>query len=262
MPIRIYTPEQHEWLAAFIPGHKADEIVEAFNKRYDSPKLTASKVKSYKMNHRIPSGTKKGKGQWSGPLWTKEMADFVIANNKGRTAKEMAELVSQTFQKEINTAQIKAIRGRLKIDSGLTGRFVKDDPRCFHPQKGYHAPGSEKGWFKKGETSWNHAEIGDEAWTTDGYLKVKIAEPNKWKQKHILVWEKHNGPIPEGFMVTFKDQDHANCSIENLALISKSENAIMNCQGLRSEDPKLTETGILLARLKHKVSQAEKGGTE
>lgn len=258
MPLKIYTPEQHEWLAAFIPGHKADEIVEAFNKRYDSPKLTASKVKSYKTNHKIPSGTKKGKGQWSGPLWTKEMADFVIANNKGRTHKEMAELVSRTFQKEINATQIKAIRGRLKIDSGLTGRFVKDDPRCFHPQKGYHAPGSEKGWFKKGETSWNHANVGDEAWTTDGYLKVKIAEPNKWRQKHILVWEKHNGPIPEGFMVTFKDQDHANCSIENLALISKSENAIMNCQGLRSEDPKLTETGILLARLKHKVSQAEK----
>lgn len=258
MPIRIYTPEQHEWLAAFIPGHKADEIVEAFNKRYDSPKLTASKVKSYKVNHGIKSGTLKGQKKWSGPLWTKEMADFVIANNKGRTHKEMAELVSRTFQKEINAAQIKAIRGRLKIDSGLTGRFVKDDPRCFHPQKGYHAPGSEKGWFKKGETSWNHANVGDEAWTTDGYLKVKIAEPNKWRQKHILLWEKHNGPVPEGFMVTFKDQDHANCSIENLALISKSENAIMNCQGLRSEDPKLTETGILLARLKHKVSQAEK----
>ena len=258
MPIRIYTPEQHEWLSAFIPGHKADEIVEAFNKRYDSPKLTASKVNSYKKNHHIPSGTKKGKELWSGPLWTKEMADFVIANNKGRTHKEMAELVSRTFQKEINVAQIKAIRGRLHIDSGLTGRFVKDDPRCFHPQKGHHAPGSEKGWFKKGKTSWNHANVGDEAWTTDGYLKVKIAEPNKWRQKHILVWEQHNGPIPEGFMVTFKDQNHANCSIENLALISKSENAIMNIQGLRSEDPKLTETGILLARLKHKVSQAEK----
>lgn len=255
---RVYTKEQHEWLAAFIPGHKADEIVEAFNKRYDSPKLTASKIKSYKMNHHIPSGTKKGKELWSGPLWTKEMVDFVIANNKGRTNKEMAELVSRTFQKEINATQIKAIRGRLHIDSGLTGRFVKDDPRCFHPQKGHHAPGSEKGWFKKGKTSWNHANVGDEAWTTDGYLKVKIAEPNKWRQKHILVWEKHNGPIPEGFMVTFKDQDHANCSIENLALISKSENAIMNHQGLRSEDPKLTETGILLARLKHKVSQAEK----
>lgn len=258
MPIRIYTPEQHEWLAAFIPGHTCQEVVEEFNKRYDSPKLTASKVKSYKVNHRIPSGTKKGKGLWSGPLWTKEMADFVVANNKGRTAKDMAELVSRTFQKEINAEQIKALRGRLKIDSGLTGRFEKGHVPPNKGRKGYHAPGCEKGWFKKGETSWNHANVGDEAWTTDGYLKVKIAEPNKWRHKHILVWEKHNGPVPEGFMVTFKDQNHANCSIENLALISKSENAIMNCQGLRSEDPKLTETGILLARLKNKISQAGK----
>ena len=239
---RVYTKEQHEWLAAFIPGHKADEIVEAYNARYDSPKLTASKVKSYKMNHHIPSGTKKGKGLWSGPLWTKEMA----------------ELVSRTFQKEINAKQIKAIRGRLKIDSGLTGRFEKGHVPPNKGRKGYCSPGSEKGWFKKGQQPWNHANVGDEAWTTDGYLKVKIAEPNKWRMKHVLEWEKVNGPVPEGFMVIFKDQDHANCSIENLALISKSENAIMNGQGLRSEDPKLTETGILLARLKHKVSQAEK----
>lgn len=125
-------------------------------------------------------------------------------------------------------------------------------------RKGYHTPGSEKGWFKKGQTPWNHVNVGDEAWTSDGYLKVKIAEPNRWKQKHVLVWEQQNGKVPAGFMITFKDKNHANCSIENLTLITKSENAIMNNQGLRSEDPELTETGILLARLKSKVSKKEK----
>ena len=255
---KVYTKEQHEWLAAFIPGHKADEIVEAFNARYDSPKLTASKVKSYKLNHHIPSGTKKGKGLWSGPLWTKEMADFVIANNKGRTNKEMAELVSKTFHKEINDKQIKAIRGRLKIDSGLTGHFTKDDPRVFHPQKGYHAPGAEKGWFQKGHTPWNHAKVGDEAWTTDGYLKVKIAEPNKWEFKHVLEWEQHNGPVPKDHVVSFKDGNHANCAIENLVLLTRGEHAMLNHLGLRCSDPEITEAGITLARLQSKVYNATK----
>ena len=258
--MKKYTPEQHEWLRSFIPGHKADEIVEAFNKRFNSPLMTKNKIKGYKKNHNIPSGTTRGrtKGEWTGPLWTKDMVDFVIANNKGKTQKELAELVSKNFHKEINDKQIKAIRGRLKLDSGLTGRFEKGHVPPNKGRKGYHTPGSEKGWFKKGQTPWNHVNVGDEAWTSDGYLKVKIAEPNRWKQKHVLVWEQHNGKVPAGFMITFKDQNHANCSIENLTLITKSENAIMNNQGLRSEDPELTETGILLARLKSKVSKKEK----
>jgi len=256
--MKKYTPEQCEWLNSFIPGHKADEIVEAFNKKFDSPKITKEKVKSYKINHHIKSGTKKGRKNWSGPLWSKDMVDFVIANNKGKTNKEMAALVSNAFHKQINDKQIKAIRGRLKIDSGLTGRFKKGHIPPNKGRKGYHTPGSEKGWFKKGHTPWNHANIGDEAWTTDGYLKVKIAEPNIWVYKHILIWEKYMGKVPAGYMVTFKDQNHANCVLENLTLITKSENAIMNCQGLRNEDPQLTETGILLARLKSKVSKKEK----
>ena len=256
MPVKIYTDEQREWLAAFIPGHTCREVAEEFNKRFEM-QITADKVHSYKTNHKIKSGTKKGKPYWSGPLWTKEMADFVIANNKGKTPKEMAELVSKTFHKKINDKQIKAIRGRLKIDSGLTGHFTKDDPRCFHPQKGYHAPGSEKTWFKKGHTPWNHAKVGDEAWTTDGYLKVKIAEPNKWEFKHVLEWEKAHGPKPEGKMITFLNGDHADCSPDNLALITNEINGILNHEGMRSSDAQITSTAITLAKLKHLVRKQE-----
>ena len=255
--MKRYTKEQKEWLEAFIPGHTADQIVEAYNAKFHGD-MTASKIKSYKTNHHIPSGTRKGKPEGTCPVWTKELTDYLREINYGKSAQETADAINARFHTNFSRMQIKGIRARLHLKSGLTGRFDKNHVPPNKGRKGYHSPGSEKGWFKKGQQPWNHAKVGDEAWTTDGYLKVKIAEPNKWRQKHILVWEEHNGPVPEGFMVTFKDQDHANCSIENLALISKSENAIMNCQGLRSEDPKLTETGILLARLKNKISQAEK----
>lgn len=256
MPVKIYKPEHHEWLALFIPGHTCTEVAEEFNKRFEM-QITPMKVKAYKANHKIKSGTLKGKPKWSGPLWTKEMADFVIANNKGKTHKEMAELVSKTFHKEINAAQIKAIRGRLKIDSGLTGRFEKGHVPPNKGRKGYHSPGSEKGWFQKGHRPWNHNEVGDEAWTTDGYLKIKIAEPNKWKMKHVLEWEKVNGPIPEGKMITFLNGDHADCRPENLALITNTENLIMNNMKIRSSDPDVTKTGITVAKLKHKIRKME-----
>lgn len=254
--MRLYNKEQTEWLNSFIPGHTSAEVAEEFNKKFNM-QITARKVKSYKVNHKIKSGTKKGKAKWTGPLWTKEMVDFVIANNKGMPNKDMAELVSKTFNKNINAAQIKAIRGRLKIDSGLTGRFEKGHIPSNKGRKGYYAPGSEKGWFKKGQTSWNKAKIGDEAWTTDGYLKVKIAEPNKWRFKHVVEWEKVHGPIPNGKMLTFLNGNHADCSPENLALITKSDNMVMNNMKLRSSDPEITKTGITVTKLKRQIRNME-----
>jgi len=38
---------------------------------------------------------------------------------------------------------------------------------------------------------------------------------------HRYVWEKHNGPIPEGFHIHHRDGDKANNTIDNLILIPK-----------------------------------------
>lgn len=256
MGLKVYTNEHKEWLASFIPGHTCVEVAEEFNKRFEL-KITAYKVKCYKENHKIRSGTPHHRTKWSGPLWTPDRVEFLKAHNQGKTSKEVAQLMTKEFKIPFTDEQIKAVRARLKIKSGLSGRFKKDDPRCFHPPKGYHAPGAEKGWFKKGHTSWNHAKVGDEAWTTDGYLKVKIAEPNKWEFKHVLEWEKVHGPKPEGMMITFLDGDHANCSPDNLALITNEINGILNHQGMRSSDPEITSTAITLAKIKHLVRKQE-----
>lgn len=104
------------------------------------------------------------------------------------------------------------------------------------------------------------APVGAEVMATIGYLKIKVAEPNRWRFKHIMEWEKHNGKVPEGCLISFKDGDHYNCSIENLMCITKSEHSVLNRQRLRSESAELTETGLFLAKLKLKVSQRKNGG--
>ena len=252
-----YTEEQKEWLNNYIPGHSQIETAEAFNKIFER-KITGKAVHSYKTNHHIKSGTKKGNKKWCGPLWTSELVTFIKQNNQNKTAQELAELINKTFNKNINAAQVKAVRARLKIKSGLTGHFEKGHIPPNKGRKGFYSPGSEKGWFKKGNTPWNYAQVGDEAWTTDGYLKVKIAEPNIWKQKHVMIWESKNGKVPDGFVICFRDGNHANCDIENLVLISRAEHSIMNNQHLRSEDPEITDSGIILARLKNKISKVSK----
>ena len=77
--------------------------------------------------------------------------------------------------------------------------------------------------FKKGHRPINHREVGSERINVDGYIEVKVAEPNRWKVKHRVIWEQHNGAIPRGFNVQFKNHNPLDCRIENLYLISRSE---------------------------------------
>lgn len=77
--------------------------------------------------------------------------------------------------------------------------------------------------FKKGNIPGNHKSVGYERITKDGYIEVKIAEPNKFQQKHRLVWIEHNGNIPPGYNIQFKDGNRQNVSIDNLYMISRSE---------------------------------------
>lgn len=80
--------------------------------------------------------------------------------------------------------------------------------------------------FKKGNTPHNYKPLGHERVTVDGYIEVKVRDSQKQKNfelKHRLVWEKHNGGIPDGCNIQFKDGNRQNCKIENLYMISRTE---------------------------------------
>lgn len=85
----------------------------------------------------------------------------------------------------------------------------------------------QKTMFKKGRKPHNTRKKGEESKSTDGYTYVKIAD-NDWRLKHRVIWEQVNGPIPEDHIVVFKDNNHENVDINNLELISKSENMLRN----------------------------------
>jgi len=85
--------------------------------------------------------------------------------------------------------------------------------------------------FSKGNVPPNRKPIGHKRITKDGYIEVKVRDLNKnenFELKHRLIWEKHNGPIPKGYNVQFKDGNKQNCKIENLKCISNAELAEMN----------------------------------
>lgn len=63
-----------------------------------------------------------------------------------------------------------------------------------------------------------------------GYWEVQVC--GKKLRAHRLIWEMHNGPIPEGYVVDHINQDPGDNRLENLRLATPSEN---NCNARRAE---------------------------
>ena len=77
--------------------------------------------------------------------------------------------------------------------------------------------------FRKGNKPANHRPVGSERVSKDGYVEVKVSEPNRWRQKHRVVWEKTNGPIPTGYNIQFRNKNRQDIRLENLYMISRAE---------------------------------------
>lgn len=91
-----------------------------------------------------------------------------------------------------------------------------------------------------------------------GYVMVKVAQgknQKNWQYKHILLWEKHNGPVPLGHVLLFADGNKRNVCLENLMLITKKQMVRLNQLGLIKNDAELTRTGIVIADLTNKIGE-------
>jgi len=79
--------------------------------------------------------------------------------------------------------------------------------------------------FKKGHKPHNTQNVGHERITDDGYIMIKVSDDMPMVLKHRHLWEITYGEIPDGFCVAFRDGNRMNCTIENLFLISREDNA-------------------------------------
>lgn len=167
-----------------------------------------------------------------------------------------AEKLNEEFQLDLSIGQLKAATGNHKIRSGRNGFFPKGNTP-WNKGKAYDNPGSRATQFKKGNRPKTYLPVGSEVVRTDGYLAVKVADPNKWRLKHHLVWEAANGPVPRGHVILFLNQDKTDVRLENLTMIKRSRLAVVNQFGLLSQSAELTQSGLLVAEVKQKAQQVK-----
>ena len=185
--------------------------------------------------------------------WTDEEKEYLASIVKGKTYKELLILMNDKFEYEFSSQQIESALRRYNLKTGNTGQFKKYQEPWNKGLKGYM--GANKTSFKKGTIPPNYKPVGTERFAKDGYIEVKVKDPNVWELKHRYIYKKHHGEIPNGYNVIFADKNISNFDIDNLILVSKAEMLILNKNKLIFEDKDFTKVGVNIAKLINKTKQ-------
>lgn len=210
--------------------------------------------------------------------WTQQEEETLIRlyEDPKVFAKDIAKMVGRTLPQVYQKARAMGLKAPMERIR-MAGKIGMQHPKSVATRftKGHIPPNKGKKvspevyekmsptMFKKGHISENKREVGAERVNVYGYIEIKVAEPNVWRLKHRIVWEQHNGAIPPGYNVQFKNHNTQDCRIENLYLISKAEQ-MRNENSLIAKYPKELQDVIRLKGVvnrqihKHKKNQNEK----
>ncbi len=169
--------------------------------------------------------------------WTEDRVAVLIEFYPNHSAKYIAELLGTNdyviYKKAYSLrlrkspeylASLNRQMGENLQKNGFGSRFVKGHKSWNSGKKIGSHPNSAKTQFKKGQTPHNYQPVGTILPVSlSPYLKIKIADPNKWEFLHRHNYEKAKGRIPTNFVVWFIDQNPKNCAVENLELITRKE---------------------------------------
>ncbi len=196
--------------------------------------------------------------------YSQEQIDYIRSIALGRTRQEITVMFNKRFGENRTIRAIGSQMSRNGIRNKMQGydtRF-KDGHKTWNKDvKGLNL-GGEKGWFKKGHTM-KCVPIGSET-VIDGYVKIKIANPDVWVKKHRYIWEKHYGEIPDMHVILFKDNDRMNVTLENLFMAPHTAMTSVVRRNLDTDDenirPALYKLAELELTIKGKITELNEEG--
>ncbi|MGO1500804.1 MAG: HNH endonuclease signature motif containing protein [Marinobacter sp.] len=191
--------------------------------------------------------------------WTVQHDDWLGQIYSGMSNTKIAGVMGRTPPAIQNRA--------IKLGLKKSPEYMKrEKPGCFKKggtswNKGIHFNSggrSVQTRFKSGAVPANQLPVGAEVVDNYGYRKRKVRDDapkgkgyQNWKFVHVIVWEQHNGPLPKGRIVRFRDSNIENLAPGNLVDLSRGENCVIN-RWIRMGD--LPEGGmdvlITMAKLK------------
>jgi hypothetical protein len=256
----IYTSRHLEFLSTGYATLTAPELTRAFSARFGLA-VTETAIRTTLTRHGIACGRKTGKTKGRYAVVTKEQAQFIIDRYPELTRPELLAEFNLRFGTSLKPSQLKSFITNHHINSGRTGCFPKGHISWNTGTKGVcHGSCTS---FKKGNKPANLMTLGTERLTRNGYIQVKIAErnpyagfPTRWKEKHVVIWEREHGPVPKGYAVAFIDGKKLNCAPENLMLVTRAELLRLNKYHYVDHPQEIKPSVLALAKLEVKTFTA------
>lgn len=163
--------------------------------------------------------------------YTDEQITFLRKNSSELTRKELTERFNAQFNTALAVVTISSFCKRNKFRAPSSGRFIR------------------------GQLAHNKRPVGSEKRVENGYVHVKVGEPDVWKYKHVLAYEQYYGvTVPKTHCVIFIDGDNENLAPSNLQMVTRKEVAVFNKSGYCRYPVELTPTLRTLTQLQIKIS--------
>lgn len=174
--------------------------------------------------------------------YTPEQITFLSEHVEGTKYPVLAEMFNARFGCNKTAQTIKSVCRYKGLHNGIDPRFRAG----FTPKNRFPV------WTcQHGERT---QPIGYEYVNVRGFTIVKIAEPNQWRAKHIVIWEEKNGPLPKGNVVLFANGNRQDFRLDNLIMLTSSEWSYLRMQGKLSDNEDANRAAILIAKVTARVA--------
>jgi hypothetical protein len=268
-----FSDEQLAWIKACADMPRV-ELHALFVQIYRRDDVTVDNIKSLcsRMGWTAgPDGRRRNAGKSF--IFTADQVAW-LHQNASLSRTEVATAFSAAFpDASITLAQIISWRKNHKVTTGRNGRFQKGQVPPNKGRKGFSPPGSEKGWFKKGNIPHTHRGVGHESIDRkDGYVWLIVGEINphtgaatRRVMKHRWLWEKANGPVPKGYRLKCLDGNKLNTDPSNWEAIPAALAPRLNGRFGRGYDDapaELKPTIMATAKLEHRLREIRKGASD
>jgi hypothetical protein len=216
----MFTPGQIKFLENNVSGKHFAEVVVLFNKHFKAD-FSNKQIKNFCMR----KGIKNDLTGWSKRhCWSKEELSFLENLDGEKSTKELTVLLNSTFNLSLTRKQVRNACKKYRIKT----RQIRCTDNSEVPLN-----------TERIRRSWRYI-----------FVKVAMAGPHekRWQEKHRWIWEQANGKIPKGMLIIFLDNNPFNCTLKNLAIISRAENIMMSRFGLYTDNQEATLAGIAVVR--------------